>query len=76
MNTFASIITEPALPETSAARPNVSGIEFQPIDVEKALWLLDQLDAFDPIEQRETFEFLRQALNEDRAAAGERLVFS
>lgn len=76
MSVFEPIVAEPEPPEISAVGPNVSGIEFQPINVEKALWLLDQLDAFDPAEQRETFEYLRQALNEDRAAGGERLVFS
>ncbi len=52
-----------------------AGFVIQPINVEAALRALDSLCEGDPEEQRETFEYLKRALNETRAANGERLLF-
>jgi hypothetical protein len=72
-------IEEPvALSEAEAQQPihlKASGLSIRPINVEAALRALDSLCEGDPEEQRETFEYLKRALNETRAANGERLLF-
>lgn len=85
MNNSASAIEEPiAQPglESAKEQPPAQPIHFksagftiQPIEIEKALRVLDSLDEGDPEEQRETFEYLKRALDETRAANGERLLF-
>ena len=57
-------------------RPRKSGFVLKPIDVAAATAALKSLYADDEAEQRETFAYLRTALNETRAANGERLLFS
>lgn len=56
-------------------RPRKSGLVLKPIDVPAATAALQSLYADDEAEQRETFTYLREALNETRAANGERLLF-
>jgi len=56
-------------------RPRKSGFIFKPIDHEAAIKLLQSFYDEDPAEQRETFELLRRALDEGRAARGERLLY-
>jgi hypothetical protein len=56
-------------------RPRPSGFVLKPIDVAAATVALKSLYADDEIEQRETFVYLSNALNETRAANGERLLF-
>jgi hypothetical protein len=58
-------------------RERPSGFVLKPIDVPLALAALDSFLAggHDEAEQRETFGYLKQALNETRAAQGERLLF-
>jgi len=82
MSELEKIVEESgALPESEEAKTqqpiplSASGLTIQPINVEAALSALDSLSAGDPEEQRETFEYLKRALNEDRAAGGERLLF-
>lgn len=70
-----SVASSDEAEKVSPAQRTVSGIALQPIDVEAALRALAQLDEFDVEEQRETFEYLEQALNETRAANEERLLF-
>ena len=59
-------------------RERSSGFILRPIDVPAALAALDSFleDDQDEVEQRETFEYLKQALDENRAAQGERLLFT
>lgn len=54
---------------------NYSGIVLPPFDPEAAIAALESFYEGDPEEQRETFEYLKKALNEERAASGERLLF-
>lgn len=54
---------------------NYSGIVLPPFDPEKAITALQSFYEGDPEEQRETFEYLKKVLNEERAAGGERLLF-
>lgn len=56
-------------------RPRKSGFILQPINVAAATSALQSLYTDDATEQRETFEYLRNALNETRAANGERILF-
>lgn len=56
-------------------RPRSSGFVLQKIDVPAALAVLDSFLEEDEAEQRETFEYLKHALDETRAAQGERLLF-
>ena len=56
-------------------RPRKSGFALKPVDVAAATAALKSLYADDETEQCETFEYLRDALNETRAANGERLLF-
>lgn len=56
-------------------RTRSSGFVLQKIDVPAALAVLDSFLEGDEAEQRETFEFLKQALDETRAAQGERTLF-
>lgn len=56
-------------------RPRPSGFVLNPIDVAAAAVALKSLYADDETEQRETFAYLSNALNETRAANGERLLF-
>lgn len=53
-----------------------SGFALQEIDVPAALAVLDSFLEGDEAEQRETFGYLKQALDKTRAALGERLLFS
>lgn len=62
--------------DLSLDRPRDSGFILKPIDKEAALQMLDSfLTDSDPEEDRETLEFLTQAINEHRAAVGARLMF-
>ncbi len=56
-------------------RPRQSGFVLKPVDVAAATAALKSLYADDENEQRETFEYLKDALNETRAANGERIIF-
>lgn len=56
-------------------RPRKSGFVLKPIGVAAAAVALKSLYADDETEQRETFAYLRDALNETRAANGEQLIF-
>ncbi|HXU35019.1 MAG TPA: hypothetical protein VN937_01560 [Blastocatellia bacterium] len=56
-------------------RPRTSGFVLHKIDVPAALAVLDRFLEEDESEQRETFEHLKHALNETRAAQGERPLF-
>lgn len=56
-------------------RPRQSRFSLERIDVPAALAVLDSFLKEDEGEQRDTFEFLKNALNETRAARGERLLF-
>lgn len=78
MNAADIIAVEPgALPveDLPIDRPRKSGFSLNPVDVATATAALKSLYADDETEQRETFEYLRNALNETRAANGERLLF-
>ena len=78
MNAADRIAVEPlTLPaeDLPIDRPRKSGFVLKPIDVTAATAALQSLYADDETEQRETFEYLRNALNETRAAHGERLLF-
>lgn len=78
MNAADRIAVEPeAFPveDLPIDRPRKSGFVLKPIDVAAATAALKSLYADDETEQRETFEYLRNALNETRAARGERLLF-
>lgn len=57
-------------------RPRRSGFVLQKIDVPAALSVLDSFLEGDEAEQQETFEYLKQALDETRAAQSERPLFS
>lgn len=56
-------------------RPRKSGFVLKPVDVAAATAALQSLYFDDETEQRETFAYLRDALNETRAANNERLLF-
>ncbi len=74
----AVALTEATEGQSLAPRPihfQSAGFVLQPINVEAALRALNSLSEGAPEEQRETFEHLPRALNETRAANGERLVF-
>ncbi|MCI0391191.1 MAG: hypothetical protein MOB07_20820 [Acidobacteria bacterium] len=78
MNAADIIAVEPgALPveDLPIDRPRKSGFSLKPVDVAAATTALKSLYADDETEQRETFDYLRNALNETRAANGERLLF-
>lgn len=74
------VIPEPGADHLSedlpATRTYESGLALRPVTPEAALTLLAELDDFDAAEQSETFEYLKEALNQTRAARGERLIFS
>ena len=55
-------------------RPRPSGFVLQKIDVPAALAVLDRFLEEDEAEQRETFAYLKRALDENRVADGERSV--
>jgi hypothetical protein len=80
MSEPAIVIEEPVAhpePEPSNGEPqNISGIILPPFDPERAIAALESFYEGDAEEQRETFEHLKRALNEERAAGGERLLFS
>jgi hypothetical protein len=78
MNTADIIAMEPGallVEDLPIDRPRKSGFSLKPIDVAAATAALKSLYADDETEQRETFDYLRNALNETRAANGERLLF-
>lgn len=62
--------------ESQPAKPNAYGAPLPPFDPEGAIAVLQSFFEGDLEEQRETLEYLKRALNEDRAAAGARLLFS
>ena len=78
MNVADVIAAEPAaepVEDLPIDRPRKSGFVLKPIDVAAAAAALKSLYAGDETEQRETLEYLRNALNETRAANGERVLF-
>jgi hypothetical protein len=78
MNTADIIAMEPGallVEDLPIDRPRKSGFSLKPIDVAAATAALKSLYADDETEQRETFDYLRNALNETRAANSERLLF-
>ena len=80
MNNSALAIEEaagqPESEKASAQPGKYSGLVLPPFDPEAAIAVLDWLRQQDPQEQYETFEYLKRALNETRAANGERLLFT
>lgn len=57
-------------------RPRKSGVIVRRGDREAAMELLDSLlVGGDPVEEQETLEFLKKAINEHRASVGARLMF-
>ena len=62
--------------ELPIGRPRTSGFVLREIDVPAALAVLNSFLEEDEAEQRDTLEYLKQALDEARAAQGERLLFS
>ncbi|MDQ3011979.1 MAG: hypothetical protein M3X11_14885 [Acidobacteriota bacterium] len=67
---------EPKAEDLPIDRPRKSGVVIRPGNREGAMALLDAMLAEgDPEEERETLEFLKQAINEHRAAVGARLPF-
>ena len=61
----------PAPDELPIDRPRSSGFVLQKIDVPAALAVLDCFLEEDEAEQRETFEYLKRALDETRAVRSE-----
>lgn len=57
-------------------RDRSSGLALQKTNVRAALAVLDSFLDEDETEQRETFGYLKHALDENRAGQGERLLFS
>ena len=66
----------PTSDELPIDRLRTSGFVLHKVDVPAALVVLDSFLEGDEAEQRETLEYLKQALDETRAAQGERLLFS
>lgn len=64
-----------AAEELPIDRPRCSGFVLQRIDVPAAVAVLDRFLEEDEAEQRESFEYLKGALDETRAAQGERPLF-
>jgi hypothetical protein len=76
MSKLENVLEEPAAtPEPQPQQTSHYGAPLPPFDPEGAIAALEWLRQQDPEEQRETFEHLKQALNEERAAGGERLLF-
>jgi hypothetical protein len=79
MNESDLVTPEPGVDRSpgdmSAPGTYESGLVLRPVMPEAALTLLAELDDFDANEQAETFEYLKKALNQSRAARGERLIF-
>jgi hypothetical protein len=67
--------TESVAVELPIDRPRSSGFVLHEIDVPAALAVLDSFLEEDEVEQRDTLEYLKQALNETRAAQSERTLF-
>jgi hypothetical protein len=67
----ANVLTEPGTEEKQTAY----GAPLPPFNPAAAIALLEAFAQEDVEEQRETLAYLEQALNEERAAGGERLVF-
>lgn len=80
-NSNRSIVISPA-PDPEGVEPGqpihfkAAGFVLPPFDPDKAIAALQALCEGDPEEQRETFEYLKRALNETRAANGEGPAFS
>jgi hypothetical protein len=66
----------PEADELAIDRARPSGLELREIDVPKALRTLDSFLEANRSEQRETFDYLRETLNQTRSDQGERLLFS
>lgn len=64
---------QPGLP--AAESHNATNGSLPPFDPARAAAALRVLRQGDPVEHRETYEYLKKALNEERAAHGERLLF-
>jgi hypothetical protein len=64
-----------AMNSTAPILQNAKVLTIRRVDPETAKTLLSELDEFDGDEQRETLNYLKQALNETRAAEGARLIF-
>ena len=67
-------LAHPAPDELPIDRPRPSGFVLQKIDVPSALAVLDSFLDQDEAEQRETFQYLKHALDEACATQGQRPV--
>jgi len=65
-----------SISESQPFKPIAYGAPLPPFDPQGAIAALQSFFEGDLEEQRETLEYLKRALNEDRAAAGARLLFS
>ena len=61
--------------ELQPTQTNAYGAPLPPFDPKGAIAFLESLYEGDAEEQYETFDYLKRALNETRAANGERLLF-
>ena len=80
MNKSTRLLDEPIADSNASRLPidreRSSGFTLSPIDVPAALAALDSfLEEGQAAEQRETFELLKESLDEDRLAHAERLIF-
>jgi hypothetical protein len=78
MSKLENVLEEPATSaeaEPPQQQTNHYGAPLPPFDPEGAIAVLKSFYEGDAEEQRETFEYLKRALNETRAAGGERLLF-
>jgi len=74
-----SALLDPTPPDSVSSelpigRPRISGFALRRTDVPTAVAVLDSFLEEDEDEQRETFEYLKHALDETRAAQGERCL--
>ena len=72
---FAEELSDSPESELQPTQTNAYGAPLPPFDPKGAIAFLESLYEGDAEEQYETFDYLKRALNETRAANGERLLF-
>ena len=66
---------EEAVGDELAELSRRTGLVVRPLDAEAVDRLFAELEQFDPGERRETFDYLKRALNETRASLGAEPVY-
>ena len=72
---MSNLVTEETATDDLVELARKTGLVNRPLDAATVNHLFTELESYDAAEQRETFAYLKRALNETRAALGAEPVY-